>query len=287
MVEKIRITAHICAIEPEASYPIEFDSMSNAADAISTDESEIIAKLIKKIASCTVPINDQMVGVIVPTSIPVDCEADCSYMDGVPDEAIQLVWEEDDTYPVVHVFNPDHCHWFLSILAAVAPPCDPDGCELLIIHVDAPGEIPIPTDQELVHSGGGWTDWIINQNQIAPGMRFSLMAYFSNGLTITPIEIDFMWYCTCCMTGGTILSINGTYGDSDISYNVDVMGETKTAYPSDWVQWEVGDWVHLIPRPPGNKCGDSSRAEKIDFLCACNIVDSYTIVPTKVNNFGD
>ena len=286
MVDKLRITAHVGAVEPFSTVGIRNESRRNATEAIAVEDLQITAAILRNPPTCFVPINDQVIGILKPSSLPGDCEIECDYLDGAPDELLTVNWFDGENYPVVSVFNPDHCHWFLSVLAAVAPPCGVDGCELLTIHVDAPGAIPIPTDHEAVHSGGGWTDWVIAQNQIAPGMLFTLTAYFSNGLTITPVEIDFEWYCTCCMTGGEILSINGTYGDANISYNVDVMGVTKVAYPSDWVQWEVGDWVHLIPRPPLTNCQDSSRSI-YNFQCACNIADTYTIVPIKVNNFGD
>ena len=150
-------------------------------------------------------------------------------------------------YPEITAKNGEHCHWFSTQVLGNGPSrCVGYGC-LFVETLANSGGGEIPDDKNDVFPNlGAENTHQLTDNQISPGMLVSVRHYFFNGVdTITDIA-DSKYYTSPAFTGGIITAIHGSYGDEDITYTVSIEGELAICRSSDWVKWEVGDWVIVL-----------------------------------------
>jgi len=150
--------------------------------------------------------------------------------------------------------NPDHCHWKQTILwinghfGTSYPSYVPFN---LIKTVEPGGDGVCPESKDDVFSGGGtptvwingyWGEELGYNTDVVPGDAIQA-TWVMYGDSEEQIYGGASYFTTDSLTGGTITAVNGEYGTEDISYNVMIEGETEVCYPSDFIEYEVGDWV--------------------------------------------
>lgn len=287
-----QLTLYVCPETLERS--LYFDSLSDLRQGIELFEDyfgpdQYQLKLIPNSlpAECLPVRNGRFVLTLDPDPRVPPCEPFCHYYANEPESMIGIAWPEFASYIEITFKNPDHCQWIESQLIAYGPlECQGSGdCPLVLVYVDAPGEIP--EDKADAHSGGGTTLYQVTQNQIVPGMRIVLTHFFWNGTNLERYEPDFIWFVSPCFTGGLITAVNGDYYSEDISFTVDVLGQSVTAYPSDFVTYEVGDWVFMV-KTPGvtNTCRDTGRDANDYFAPSLTYTGQWTILPVEMGPYG-
>jgi hypothetical protein len=200
------------------------------------------------------------------------------YEDGYLEWGRKLV---GNSFITITINNPPHCHWIASVVVAIGANFTFYGRVLGLVY---PGEGggACPEDKDDVFSGGGITYLTESQNQMLPGELLQLTWHFSDGTNQEELVVDGDWYCTCCFTGGKVISINGSYGDPGITYTVSVQGVHKTCVSSDFVEYEVGDWVFILV--PGGDCSTCRRT--VPCKDGCNESSTYIILPLKIGDYG-
>ena len=164
---------------------------------------------------------------------------------------IRYIQYDGDTivreYPEFVAKNGEHCHWFATQVLGNGPPrCVGYGCLFAETTANSGGGY-IPDDKDDVFPNlGAENVHQMTDNQISPGMLVSVRHYFYNGIDTVTDVADSEYYTTNTFTGGTILAINGAYGDADITYDVSIEGSTVECRPSDWVDRNIGDWVIVL-----------------------------------------
>ncbi len=144
-------------------------------------------------------------------------------------------------HPLFTVKNAEHCHWFLTQTFATGPDrCGTGGCLFVeTIPTAAPGAIPADKSDVFPELGESITHEM-SDNAITPGMLVSVKHYYFNGDDAAADVADAKYYTSATFTGGIVTAVN-----SD-TYEVDLEGTVVTCRPSDWVQYEVGDWVIVL-----------------------------------------
>lgn len=287
-----RLTTWMCPITLERS--IYFDSLDDQRDGIDVVEDvlgpdSVEMKLIPESlpAECPVIRHGRFVLALDPDPRPLVCTPFCHYYANEPDDLISISWELFESYIIVEFKNPDHCQWIETQLIAYGPEecSSPGDCPLVFVFVDAPGGIP--ESKSDAHSGGGTTIYQVTQNQIVPGMRLVLTHFFWNGSNLEKFEPDFEYYGSPCLIGGKIKQVHGDYDTTEVYYTVEVLGADRIAYSSDFVDYEVGDWVFMT-KTPGvtNTCRDTGRDPNSYYIPDTDYDGQWTILPIIVGDYG-
>ena len=142
--------------------------------------------------------------------------------------------------------NPELCQWIVSDITIFGAGGEMfHGRPFVIITVNS-GDQACPEEKKDVFPAVGKTSsHSMIQNQIVPGERVRLEYVFSDTETQLKVLIDEKWFFTHCFTGGKVISVNGDYGNEDITYTVELEGLEKTCVPSDFVEYAVDDWVFV------------------------------------------
>lgn len=229
------ITAYLCCEKMAAKSETSFD-----ADAISVGDGLITAKIIKESASCS---PDQ-------TRLEVKLRPDgdskyCHYKEGsLSWTNVGLLQQEIEiTYN-----NPTHCHWDSTVLwmSGSNKRTEPMYIPLNIIAITNPvGGGACPESKGDVFSGGSTNEKALEDytGDAVPGDIINSSWYFSNTITTHLILAAFSYWTTDALTGGSIIAVNGSYGDEDITYTVNLEGGYTICKSSDFVEYAVDDWV--------------------------------------------
>jgi len=171
------------------------------------------------------------------------------------------------TYPRIHMLRPDHCQFAGEYLRK---------CLKLLYHCQL-------HHYSIINSvSPGIFSLTVTQNAIVPGMKLELEHVFSNGKTSDRFQVDEDWWCTGCITGGEVTSVNGGCDSKSITYQVYIQGHDVTCVSSDFVCYEVGDWVFVYR--PSSPCEDE---ESVDFKAAGELNSINIILPLDINGYGD
>lgn len=123
---------------------------------------------------------------------------------------------------------------------------------------------PIPEFKSGVVTPAGPFTYAFNINSIVPGENVCAQwEFFDGSYHMVKNEKYGVFWKTTYLSGGYIKSKVGEYQDPDLTFIVTVEGEDITCYPSDFMPWNVGDYVFIA------KYGDKNF-----------------IIPIKVNNKG-
>jgi hypothetical protein len=233
---------------------------------------------------------------VKPKSGTLPCDAQCGYPPIVDDTSDWITWqwsrqpgEGGNTpwkmNPEITVKHPDHCQWAATWVMLYGPARL--GAQGGIHQVTTPdGGGDIPEDFEDVHPGGYEASTDVTQNSIVPGMKVANVIDYFNGKNTVKVAADETYWCTACFNGGTVTAVNGSYGDPAITYDVSIEGRTIECTPSDFVEWEVGDWVFVLI--PGNNCADKDRnpSECRSANIGTGAVSTAIIIPMKIGVDG-
>lgn len=188
----------------------------------------------------------------------------------------------DDT-PTLHITIPGFCQWVMTIART---------------YFLGPEEKVVATISSLEGTGGGGfvIGNSITENKIVPGMGIKQIDYFEVGLpNLAEVEACQTTYCTCCLTGGTVV---GFYFKT-IKVGM-ANGEIVYARRSDHVAWEEGDIVFLMK----NEACDDLDITTDACRKACDLDEfdpsvwwipgndaelecKYVIVPLLIGDHGD
>ena len=128
------------------------------------------------------------------------------------------------------------------------------------------GNGPIPESHDDFVTPKGPFEFPFTQNSIVPGEKACARWEFKDGdaiiHTVNNKELGVYWK-TLNLTGGFIKEKVGDYDTKDLIFNVEIEGVLENCRPSDYVKWEVGDYVFVA------KTG-------LD----------YFIIPIKINEAG-
>lgn len=277
----------MCARDLSGGVQVKDNTSLKNAISIDSEAAEVTAQIVPSTipVTCEFPLDDYTVELVIdPSPRPPVCEPPCDYYD--PGDVEFISWSRDElsAFPVVTFKHPDHCQLIFTLLVVAGHPDEPVG-NIEQITIFEGGEIP--ASKQDAH-GGGFTDTLEQlQNTIAPGLRFEIHHVFSNGSATSTVIKDFAYWCTCCLTGGEIVGVNGP-DDETRTYTVNVMGVNKTAKRLDFINWQTGDWVFLAPFPITSECQDDTRARGCKGGCANPTdVTEYVILPLEIGNYGD
>ena len=246
----IELTTYLC----NKKFP-GIDVVGPDLGAISVDEEtgEITAKLVPIVAplGCITGILHQVKARMEPYPIPY---GQSLYYCREAGEYLRITYPQEpesgdiQDYPEFTAKNPSHCHWIATQILANGPNRCDIGFGCLFVETFAPsGGGDIPENKEDVFPGlGDENTHQMTDNQISPGMLVSVRHFFFNGDENISDSADSEYYTSEAFTGGEITAINGSYGNVDITYDVSIEGETVVCRPSDWVEWEIGDWVIVL-----------------------------------------
>jgi len=173
-------------------------------------------------------------------------EREVDHVDAFTDEPVL------ERLPTIHIINPNCNKWEESYVKLYGPsrcgsPSDfTHGCSYLQYDAgyDGIGELE------------GHYSTQVPQNNIVPGMQLKLWNRFQGGDIRQAGET---YWCTCCFTGGTVVVVNGEYGDPAVSYVVNIEGKNVPAKSYGFEEYHVGDWVFLSK--PGGECSDVGRTD--------------------------
>jgi uncharacterized protein YkwD len=165
-----------------------------------------------------------------------------------------------DSYITVFYNSPDQCHWVQSTLTIFLP-------HTRLLSYTIPGGYPglIPEDKDDVFSGGGSSiSWSFANNGV-PGDFLQLYWIMNNSEVTSLASVAGAYYHTPAITGGEVTAIHGDYGDTTIYYTVRIQGVEKECVPSDFAEYEVGDWVYVLKtlNPDAKQCL-CTNAEEMD-----------------------
>lgn len=165
-----------------------------------------------------------------------------------------------DDYPIISYAIPDSCNWVKAIVNLYGFTCEPDGCfySQTVRDYGIGGNIPEPpndTNKELVFHSSDDIETELIQNLIVPGQKLILTYdYLVNGIVIT-LPAGQLYYDVPWLTSGVITGVSGNPAlDDNATFNVlgyfgtedTDSAQTIACARTDWVEWEVGDWVYVI-----------------------------------------
>jgi len=275
----IDVTAYICCTHGEG---IEIEPPRDQGDetGISINETEIEAQ-------------------IVPSELPDGCDTSLvgkitvfAHTSGGyfytcrdnTDDYLYIQYPETGSYqyPELTAKNHEHCQWIETQITVDGPEsCNQlqYGCLWEYTTVNSGGGEITGDKSEAFPNGGSSVVHQLLDNSIVPGMRVRLEHVFFNYYETRQITTTHDYYHTPAITGGQVVAVNHAYNDPRITYDVALVpttGTTKgadreivTCKPSDWVEWEVGDFV-FVTKPV---TGDNSH-------------DNYTIIPMMHGGYG-
>ena len=135
--------------------------------------------------------------------------------------------------------TPKLCFWNGTTIDAITDVRD----TIVITMPGGGGAAPDPASCD----PGGIFESEQGDNQIVPGAILEMRHYLDcphPGNIVTATERG-QWN-TVAITGGVITAVNGGIDDNDHSYQVEIYEKDIECWPSDWVEWEVGDWVFVL-----------------------------------------
>lgn len=182
-------------------------------------------------------------------------------------------------YITVTYSNPEHCQWEMTDIVVAGAT---DQRLFISTFPDTSLQGAIPESKSDVIRIPESLETHLVQNQIVPGELMTLLWYFGDGQNTTEQWVDEKWYCSCCLTGGKVKAVNGSYEDENITYTVNIQGVARTCRPSDFVEWAVGDWVFILSI--GSACDTCGRTQ----VCNedCGVGTDLIILPLKIGNYG-
>jgi hypothetical protein len=133
------------------------------------------------------------------------------------------------------------------------------------------------------------------QNQIVPGEDVVLFAWLVPRPSASELEeiwAGHVWWGTNYLSGGKIISVNGEYGDPEITYTVSIMGKNRIAVPSDFIEYASGDWVFVTHLGTiGQKCEWIQEEEMGKWKKETGISEdiegvTWVILPIKIWDYG-
>jgi len=313
------LTVHLCRKTlGERAGQVSFDDQADVIE-VDAENKTITTKIIERSPpdTCRRPIRrliqtyllSEAFGGVGGVAIS-ECNPGCFWYDPVKKSYVRwdrarIVGEDTiyDTYPIIEYYNPDHCHWFRTEFLVDGPPNVPEdygeGLDLLAFtEPDAPNRIPDQSDPDSQFTGSTWTEYILNQNVIVPGMRMLAFHWFNDRRQTSRLIGSYSWeyLCTCCLTGGTILARVGEVKDPLHFYIVGVEGIAQKGVPSDFIDWQVGDWVYLLPMPVSDDCQDVLRKAPCKAACGkwhpsesdrdTQGSRTFMIIPLKIWEYG-
>jgi len=239
------ITTYLCCKKMVAFEDNYFDP-----DIISVVSGKVSTKIIKKSAECSpdaVKLTTKMIGVGVSRYCKLFNTGVISVV-----EDRQAIRNLKITYS-----HSDHCQWAASVLwvngsnRTLYPQIFPRN----LIQISFPiGGGACPDSKADVFGGGGesevnvkayWDDGDpeSSSQDIIPGDGLNVSWYFSDGINEERVFAAQQYFSTDNLTGGLITAVNGEYGSEDITYTVNIEGESIICVSSDFVEYAVGDWV--------------------------------------------
>lgn len=259
----IRITAYLCSIKAPG---IEF---------IPPEKGSSIS-------------GNRIIMYMEPEILPEDCEKDVLRIEAsmIPEDPghmfcldrhqSEISWEYEEAfsgYPIINIKHVEDCRWRSTHLKLIGPErCGLAGEDYIIFYPGDGGQIPENKD-DVLHAPKE-SDKAVTQNTIVPGMKLQLVHNYDGVPGI--LDTEPIYWCTTCISGGTVELVEGEYGSTDISYKVNVCGETVTCLPTDFVEYAVGDWVFVIKQGEGGDARDTD----------CSSDGTYFIAPLKVYEDG-
>lgn len=133
---------------------------------------------------------------------------------------------------------------------------------------------------------GGEGDYTVMTDVLVPGEATHLKWKFKSYKSSQYIKTDYIH--SCCLTGGTVKAVNGSYGTSNISYDVRVEGILyQNIVSTDFYQYSVGDWVFILK--PGGSCSlpkDGAVCEGHPYTDYVSAGGAGIILPLKIGNIG-
>lgn len=260
----------LCAIE---TGNVPFDN--DGPDSIIVGEGVIEVPMIpNSINPDNMFIEIEMVGETV--YIPRICRQDETF-------EWEITWNEDneESETITITFsNSSFCDWVRTVITG-----DHYG-DIYIVDVGS-GNDAIPEDFDDVFSGGNISS--IDKDQLVPGEQIAMYYKFRTQEELQIVATDYIH--SCCITGGYIIAVNGSYGDEAITYDVNIEGTVYTdLVPSDFYEYQVGDFVFVL-KPSSNSCGECERGES----CSGEDYDDYDndggigiLLPIKIStSVGD
>jgi hypothetical protein len=279
MIEKL--TTYLCSIK---SGKVNFENFSGDIDAIEINDGLVEVGLwpVASFPGCQANAGK----IIAPLLNENNSRHVCpngDYLDWYREEILDVLDVPVGLrhYITIEVYNSDHCHWFFSFIMIYGAHEGAHGRVFGWVTV-GPGGGACPEEKKDVFSGGVKSYFLMTQNQIVPGELISLQWTFWDTEYTDEREVDAKWFCTCCFTGGRVISINGSYGDTSLTYTVNIQGINRTCVPSDFVEYEVDDWVFVLT--PNSTCAESGRVEACKE--GCEESENYMILPMKVGDYG-
>lgn len=274
-----KITAYLCSKTAEA---IGYEPFNGDIGSVAISAGKVIAQLWPEVST---PGCRGSAGKIKTKLLKTGGTKYCQ-------EEGSLTWTREDipyagepvgleSYITIKVGNSGHCHWVQSVIKAYGADGSIFGRLFGLVDVGSGGQ-DCPDNKSDVFSGGGQSSFLMTQNQIVPGETIELMWVFWDGQHTEEISVAAEAFCTCCFTGGKIISVNGEYGDVDITYTVDIQGKHTTCVSSDFVEYGVGDWVFVLN--PNSTCAETDRLTACKN--GCQDVSNGMILPLRIGSYG-
>ncbi len=191
-----------------------------------------------------------------------------------------------DCYPILSHTLIESCKLQGYEIVAVGTDTTVDGKLILFsIFTSQPGDIN-DEDGILQYNPSTIREHEQTQNQIVPGESAQLFAYLSpvSGTEIEKKWIGHAWWGPDYFSGGFVVTVNGEYGDPEITYSVDIMGKVRTVVPSDFIEYAVGDWVFATNLSAiGNGC---EWDEDNETGISSGTDNGWIILPIKIADHG-
>jgi|GEM_PF-6664021 len=258
----------------------------------SASEADIRIETPEQIRTSPDVVVDPDKGVITIKIMPIDCDPGRYGRIVIPvevvgesgyclDEEKLISWERVETAenvfasdPTVTILNPGCCHWRGSIVRRKNMP---GVAEIGDIYWEVR---PVEIDGE-PHS----SEKIETQNIPIPGCELELSYEFTNGQNLWQDIVDSTYWCSACFTGGFVTAVHGDYGNTEISYSVNIMGDIRTCRPSDFVPYNVGDWVFVAYL--SIDCAELSRTGSKKACDQEKVTDIGIIMPLRIGGYSD
>ena len=275
-----RITTYLC---DKLCGTVDYEAFSGNIDAIEFTDELVKTSLWPEVS---IPGCQTAAGKIIAQLLNVNNNRYvCPNGNLLTWEREEIVYEGEpvglEDYITITIENFSHCHWIQSLIKAHGADDSVFGRIFGWVDVGSGGQ-DCPEDKDDVFSGGGKSRFLMTQNQIVPGELIELRWIFWDGQHTEDVPVDSKWLCTCCFTGGRVISVNGDYGDVDVTYTVEIQDVHMSCVPSDFVEYEVGDWVFVfVPSSTCSECGRKTACKG-----GCNASSGCVILPMKVGDYG-
>jgi len=247
------ITLRLCPKKIPGVDVIPAEIKSDTGVQIDTENKQIIIRL--RSYDCDDSGNGE-IRVRLTTQLPYYCDGE----DWIWWERELIPINEDESkladFPTLYVMSPTFkCHWTQTIVKLYGPPqCGDNG----LIHFQI--EYGIGKEKNPIEKHEQ------KQIQVCPGMKATVEHLFTDGDKTYQHEADSAYWCTCCMTGGTVKETIGDYGQESLLYLVEIQDTLIHCKSSDFAEYEIGDWVFVAI--PGGECENPDRQTACKGGCA-------------------